>query len=220
MIVAHRGLHSFAPENSLEAFIAAAEAGLSGVECDVWPSADNFAIVIHDDTLDRTFDYRGEVRKHSLAELVQMGVPSLTQVIDALNKLTAPGLVVEIKPRINRAFVESVLRTLNRYDGTRMIHSFHDDNIIRVWGIETSMSTAMLVDDEAALQKAVGRGWPFINAHYPLVTSEVVEQLHARGRRIGAWSVNQPDDIRRLIRLGIDMLITDDPILATAIARE
>jgi len=218
MIVAHRGLHTAAPENSVAAFVAAANAGMSWVECDVWPSSDNFAVVIHDPTLERTTGKPGEVRKHTLAQLQQMGLPSLDDVVAALNELSAPGLAVEIKPRINRLFVESVMKSLAGYDGIRMVQSFHDDNLVRVWGIENSMHTAMLVDSAEDMKKAIERGWPFINAHYPLVDAELVQRLHSTGRRIGAWTVNEPEDIRRMVGLGIDMLITDDPILARDIS--
>ena len=215
MIVAHRGLHRDAPENSVAAFIAAANAGISWVECDVWPSSDNTAMVIHDPTLERTSSHTGEVRKYTAAELKQIGVPSLDDVVEALNHLTAPGLVVEIKPRINRLFVESVLESLGVYDGIRLVQSFHDDNIVRAWGTDDSLHTAMLVDTSEDMQKAIERGWPMINAHHSLVDEALVAKLHSTGRRIGAWTVNEPADIRRMIQLGIDLLITDEPILAT-----
>ncbi len=220
MIVAHRGLHqnNDAPQNSVAAFVAAANAGLSWVECDVWPSEDLRPVVIHDPTLDRTTDHVGEVKKFTLKQLRQMGVPSLDDVVHALNELSAPGLVVEVKPRVNRPFVDAVMKSLSKYDGIRLVQSFHDDNIVRVWGIESSMHTAMLVDDETELKKAVERGWPMINAHFPLIDADLVTKLHSTGRRIGAWTVNDAKDIEQMVRLGIDMLITDEPLLATEIA--
>jgi glycerophosphoryl diester phosphodiesterase len=221
MIVAHRGLHmpaSPSPENSLPAFIAAAHANLRWVEADVWPSAENLPVVIHDPTLERINGTSDEVRKYTMDQLQAFGLAPLAQVVTALNELTAPGLVVEIKPRINRPFLEAVIRTLSRYDGTCMVQSFHDDNIVRTWAHDHSMHTAMLVDTADDLKKAVDRGWPFINAHYSLIEPALVAQLHSRGRRIGAWTANHPDDILRLVAMGIDMLITDDPVLAMRIA--
>jgi glycerophosphoryl diester phosphodiesterase len=218
IIVAHRGLHTHAAENSMDAFVAAADAGISWVECDVWPSMENAAVVIHDPTLQRTTGKPGEVRHQTADQLGELGVPSLKQLVAELNKHNAPGLLVEIKPRINRPFVASVLKTLFRYEGMCMVQSFHDDNIVRAWGIDNGMNTAILVESREDLAKAVERGWPFINAHHSVIDQELVDRLHSTGQRIGAWTVNQPDDISRMIQLGIDMLITDEPELAKQIA--
>lgn len=218
IIVAHRGLHGNAAENSLDAFIAADEAGILWVECDVWPSLENKPAVIHDSTLQRTTGRPGCVQDLALDQLLELGVPSLAQVVAELNQRCAPGLLVEIKPRINRSFVESVLKTLSHYEGSLMVQSFHEDNIIRTWAIGNGMTTAFLVESRDDLEKAVLRGWPFINAHHSVIDQEMVNKLHATHRRIGAWTVNEADDILRMLRLGIDMLITDEPQLAQRLA--
>ena len=220
IIVAHRGLHTSAGENSLAAFVAAADAGIAWVECDVWPSLDNIPVVIHDSSLHRTTGQTGEVRNFTHTQLAEMGVSALVQVVAELNKLSAPGLLVEIKPRIDRAFVASVLKTLSGYEGTCMVQSFHDDNIVRTWATNPAMHTAFLVESKDELETAIQRGWPFINAHHSSIDAQIVKRLHSTGRRIGAWTVNQADDIARMIELNIDMLITDEPALAKKIAMQ
>lgn len=67
--VAHRGASADAPENTLEAFRMAVEAGTGGLEMDVHMTRDGHAVVIHDDTVDRTTDGTGAVREMSLAEV-------------------------------------------------------------------------------------------------------------------------------------------------------
>src|SRR6476661_5043820 len=71
-IVAHRGLHHDAPENSQAALVAALKAGFRWVECDVWDSLDGFPVVIHDESLERTTTGTGLVHQRRLDELRAM----------------------------------------------------------------------------------------------------------------------------------------------------
>ncbi|MDD5369440.1 MAG: glycerophosphodiester phosphodiesterase family protein, partial [Anaerolineaceae bacterium] len=52
------------------------------------------------------------------------------------------------------------------------------------------------------------------------VDAHLVERVHRRGRRIHVWTVNQPEDMRRLFRLGVDGIFTDDPALALHVLGE
>jgi glycerophosphoryl diester phosphodiesterase len=68
-VIAHRGASAYAPENTLPAFGLAVEQGADAFELDVRLTRDGAAVVIHDDTLDRTTDLSGPVRARTLAEL-------------------------------------------------------------------------------------------------------------------------------------------------------
>lgn len=69
--VAHRGLESVAPENTLPAFRAAASAGFNWVECDVRFTSDNIPVICHDTSIDRTSNGTGNVAAMTLAQLRQ-----------------------------------------------------------------------------------------------------------------------------------------------------
>src|SRR5687768_17797662 len=97
MIVAHRGLHHFDPENSLAAFVEARRRQVWWAECDVWPSADGVPVVIHDETLDRTTAGTGPVAGLRWGQLAALKLrhedgtvdghshlPGLAEVIDAV----------------------------------------------------------------------------------------------------------------------------------------
>jgi glycerophosphoryl diester phosphodiesterase len=64
---AHRGASGFAPENTLAAFRLAERLGAPALELDVHLTADGVPVVLHDDSLDRTTDGRGQVQRLSLA---------------------------------------------------------------------------------------------------------------------------------------------------------
>jgi glycerophosphoryl diester phosphodiesterase len=212
IIVAHRGLHHQCVENSLGAFIAAEKAGVRWVECDVWPSADGTPMVIHDETLDRTTPNNGLVRNHSRDQLQELNVPSLPDLLAALNGKT--GILVEIKPPNAVEFTGKIRDMLMHYPGPWMMQSFYLENVIH------KSKDAFLVEDSGTLQTAADGDWTHIHAEHVLIDRDLVDRLHAAGRTIGAWTVNNPADIQRMIDLGIDMLITDEPVTAAQLIAE
>ncbi len=134
---AHRGLHSRdmrVPENSLEAFRLAAEAGY-GMELDVQLSKDGQVVVFHDDTLERVCGVRGRVDEYSLHELKQMSLCGTEHQIplfsDVLAVIRGRGpLIVELKSgRRNRELCEKTYKLLTGYRGDVCVESF-DPNIV------------------------------------------------------------------------------------------
>jgi hypothetical protein len=69
LIIAHRGASAYAPENTLAAFKKAIDLGADGIELDVHLSKDGEVVVIHDRTIDRTSNGKGQVAEMSLKEL-------------------------------------------------------------------------------------------------------------------------------------------------------
>ncbi len=211
IIVAHRGLHTHHPENSLAAFTAAADAGVPWVECDVWPSHDGVPFIIHDETVDRTTVGTGPVIEYPSDQLRELGLPSLTDLLQILPAKT--GILVEIKPAgprptQPRPFLSRVVSELSSRQGPWMYQSFHLQNLLFPKG-----PMAFLTDD-AELLRGMLESDCTVHPHFALIDQRMVDAQHARKKTIGAWTVNAPADIQRMIDLGIDMLITDEPELA------
>ena len=102
-IVAHRGGGALAPENTLGAIRLGASMGFKGVEFDVMLAGDGTPVVIHDETVDRTTDGRGEVSKMSYAELCAFTINKTERIPryeDAVRLCRDLGIWanVEIKP--------------------------------------------------------------------------------------------------------------------------
>ncbi len=147
-IIGHRGYHAKYPENTLIAFQAAIEAGVTMIELDVMLSHDRKLVVIHDATLDRTTNGKGSVADLPLAELKQLDagswfdaqfadqqIPELSEVLDLVNGRAYVN--IEIKsdayeslhpPDAIEKQVVELLRQKNLLD-TSMISSF-DVNIL------------------------------------------------------------------------------------------
>ncbi len=76
LLVGHRGASAMAPENTMVSFERALADGADALEMDVWISADGHAVVIHDETVDRTTDGTGKVKDMSLADLRKLDAGS------------------------------------------------------------------------------------------------------------------------------------------------
>ena len=130
---AHRGLHTRdmrVPENSLEAFRLAADAGY-GIELDVQLSRDGQVVVFHDDTLDRVCSVHGRVEDYSYDELRQFSLCATRHRIpllsDALSVIRGRGpVIVELKTgKRKRELCEKTYKLLSEYRGDVCIESFN-----------------------------------------------------------------------------------------------
>ncbi|MCI0577989.1 MAG: glycerophosphodiester phosphodiesterase, partial [Chloroflexi bacterium] len=99
LIIAHRGASANAPENSFSAFALAAEERADGIELDVRLSADNWPVVLHDATLERTTDGRGPVSRQTVAQLQELnaGDDRPVPTLDELFEMFGPSLLYNVE---------------------------------------------------------------------------------------------------------------------------
>lgn len=211
VIVAHRGLHQSHPENSLAAFKAGWDAGVQWCECDVHASADGVPFVIHDPTLDRTTTMKGLVNTKRSDELAGV-IPTLAEVISAMPE--GCGLLIEIKPAKDAELVRAVLDLVS--DRRCIIQSFDVQNIRWSWQWQPALPTALLIDSEEELSEAANQQgpWQYVCVDHRLLALPSVSLIRGRGTRLGAWTVNTPEEIARAMRLGAELIITDQPLTA------
>jgi glycerophosphoryl diester phosphodiesterase len=200
IIVAHRGLHTHHPENSLAAFHAAWAAGINWCECDVHLSSDNKVVVIHDDTVDRTTAGHGLVAKQTAAELSNLGIPTLDDLLNALPHDCH--LWVETKPIFGRRIIP-LAKKLQKYRCA--LHSFHAKD---VQAAAKFAEVALLSEGIKRLPHSLKR----LHLDHKLLNAKTVAALRSRGHILGAWTVNSKKEIQRMTRLGIDLVITDRPL--------
>jgi glycerophosphoryl diester phosphodiesterase len=159
--VAHRGASARAPENTLEAFRLAVEAGAGGLELDVHMSSDGEVVVIHDATVDRTTDGSGAVAGMTLGELRALdagyrfspdggrtypyrdrdvGIPTLAEVYDEFQATYVNIEIKEARPGVEETVMQVIRgagaeeRTLvvsNRHGVVRRFRRLCGDRILR-----------------------------------------------------------------------------------------
>ena len=215
IIVAHRGMHYAFPENSVAAFDAAIGEGF-WVECDVHASRDGQPIIIHDDTLDRTAQGSGRVDALDAAALGQVRLRGSDQSVPTLERALRSrpgesGWLVEIKPPAARDLVRRVVNLLVRTETWWMVQSFDERNVRELWDYHPQAAGALLIDEPDALERAIADHWPAVHLEHSLLSSDIYDRLRQHDAAIGVWTVNDSPDIRRMLELGVDMIITDEP---------
>jgi glycerophosphoryl diester phosphodiesterase len=222
IIVAHRGLHRAHPENSLAAFELAINDGF-WVECDVHASRDGIPVVIHDETLERTTQASGRVDALDARDLERVRLRGSDQTVPTLERALSGGgsWLVEVKPLAARDLVRHVVDLLVRDKSVRwIVQSFDADNVRQLWAYHPMAAGALLVEDPRVLERAIDQRWPAVHLSHELLTSDARDRLRGAGSSVGVWTVNDPPDVRRVLELGVEMIITDEPERARTATEE
>ena len=206
LIIGHRGFAARFADNSLAGVRAALEVGADGVEVDVRRCADGAWVCHHDRSR------RGRpVREWGLAALRREGVPTLTEVVEAVP--AGRLLYVEIKPLPERELGEGLpaLAALLGPRGpvTRVISS--SVQVLTAVGRALPGLARSLVFDEIPdlLPERVELS-PF---------HRLVEKLLAAGRPLHPWTVNGPERMRALARCKVASITTNRPDVALEVLR-
>jgi glycerophosphoryl diester phosphodiesterase len=240
LVVAHRGAAAQAPENTMEAYQLAYEAGADAIELDVHLSQDGEMPLIHDDTIDRTTDGAGSVAGFSMAALRRFDagarfvapdgstpfagkgyrIPTLPEVLEWLP--SDIGLVVEIKaraavPQVIEALREHPVRTEKRVS----LISFEEAAINEAHDLDPELPTGYLLVPsqplEPALRWAVEHGHAAVHpwdGDLGLDPAPALSQAMAYGRQLGCYVVNDPERMKHLAVYGLWGFVTDVPDVA------
>jgi len=213
-VYAHRGAWRELRENTMPAFRRALELGVDALETDVQVTADRVLVTSHDPDGARVFGVPRRIAECTWAEVRSWGMPSLEEVVTSF-----PGLPinVDLKADVPELAVE-LLRQLHAEKQVTLA-SFRSSTLRRVRALEyrgpTSLGrgeVARLVLLPAALQRGP-LAPPGSAAQLPLWLAQrwVIRRCHALGLRVDYWTVNDPALARRLVALGADGIMTDDP---------
>jgi len=241
IVVAHRGASGYAPENTLAALALARGQGADMAEIDVRSTRDGELVVMHDPTLVRTTDavrrFPGRrpwrVRDFTLEEIRRLDagswfgpdyagerVPTLGEALGVL-RATGIGALVELKverrtPEAGARLADAVRSDrywLGAGRGGRLILQSFDWATLRVLAEEVpGLRTAALGRPYSRYGlRRVARYVQQLHPHHLRVTAAYVRRVHDQGMRMFGWTVNHPSAIRRLVRDGVDGIITDYP---------
>ncbi len=240
-VFAHRGASGAYPENTMESFQAAAEAGAPYIELDVHMTRDAVVVVHHDEDLKRVCGRDAMVAQLTHAEIAAadagfnftagggvfpfrgkgVRVPTLEEVLRAF-----PGqrFAIEVKqtdPSLTRRMLETIDRT-----GMRrrvLVAGEHQKPLDEIRALAPGIPTCFSGQEVAGLLQAIaGRDSlyrppgdalqvPPEYESWRLVTPEIVEAAHRLGVEVHVWTVNEVDEMREMLALGVDGIMTDFP---------
>jgi glycerophosphoryl diester phosphodiesterase len=218
---AHRGGASDAPENTMPAFQVAVDLGYRYVETDVQVTSDGVLLAFHDFNLQRTCGINRRVAEMTWAE-VQLARVSGVAPIPTLEELlvTWPQLRVNIDCKTDSAVdaLVSALRRNNALDRV-CVGAFSDRRIRRLRAIlGPDLCTALGPGAVAALRYGRLARAPAQAAQVPVrqgplvvTTPAFVDRAHRAGIHVHVWTIDEPAEMRRLLDMGVDGIMTDRP---------
>lgn len=245
-VISHRGSNKIAPQNTLPAFRKSVDLHADGFETDVHLTFDGIPVICHNYSIDETSNGKGLITNQTLEYLKTLDfgsyfhraykgtkIPTLEEFLRLCEKAGLKVLNIEIKPPKNNDY-SVVPKTINMVKAhglfdkllissfdpialttckdvdpdckTGFLYSPNSPNFIRFWGKEVEFGRCIGVD---ALH-------PF---HW-LVDKRLVERAHENGMTVNPWTVNKVNDIKRLVKLGVDGVITDVPNIAKRVIDE
>ncbi|MGB8411291.1 MAG: glycerophosphodiester phosphodiesterase [Candidatus Binatus sp.] len=236
----HRGSAGTHPENTLEAFAAAVAVGVQYLELDIHMTRDGEIVVSHDDHLERTCGRAGVIRERTYAELAaadagrmftldgvnfpfrdkSIRMPRLADVLAAFPKLPIEIEVKQIAPSV----IVPMLGVIDRAGMRRnvFVASEHQQPLDEVRTLAPEIPTNFSYFETGGFfQAMVSRDKyrppgdalqiPPSYESWQLVTSESVEFAHRLGLEVYVWTVNEEAEMRELLDMGVDGLISDYP---------
>ncbi|MDF1653633.1 MAG: glycerophosphodiester phosphodiesterase family protein [Coxiellaceae bacterium] len=227
--LAHRGASALAPENTLAALRLAAELGASWVEFDVTLTADDEVVVIHDDTVNRTTDGRGKVRRLTLRQIQKLDagswfapvfagecVPTLAQWLQLAAELKL-NLNIECKcaSRDAQTLVAAVKQLIHQYplakDCSILMSSGQAVCVEQCQQQLPHLPRALIVDRYSAnvAQQAEQYECVSVNIDQRLVKAGDVKAIHQAGLAVLVWTVNNAERIKSLYTMGVDGIFSD-----------
>ncbi len=229
--LAHRGARKQAPENTLPAFRLAAELGADGIELDAQLSKGGTAVVMHDFSVDTTTNGHGLVGEFPLTELKALDagshfspefagtpIPTLEEVFAALGPVLL--INVELKSDAIRdngleAEVIRLIEDFNLQDRV-ILSSFNPFALNRARRINPRIKRGYLwaTNLPLLLRWRLLRRLAHEDMFHPqwdATTAQMVKRAHAQHHLLNVWTTNEPDDMRRMMALGVDAIMTDYP---------
>ncbi len=241
LVIAHRGCRAAYPENTLAAFEGAVAAGAPMMELDVTLSRDRQVVVMHDDSVNRTTDGSGTVRNLTLSALKRLDagawfhsrfagerIPTLAEVLDGVGRRIL--INIEIKPEafepadppdaIERQVAELV--QARHLEGRVLLSSFESRVLARL--AERQNSPALAVLSERPGNEETRRFCTSVRAvswhpDFRCLDRDQVAMMQEAGLRVFPYTVNDPAEMKKVLHMGVDGLITDDPVLAREVCR-
>jgi glycerophosphoryl diester phosphodiesterase len=238
-VFAHRGSSAHAPENTLAAFQLALSQGAPALELDAMLTADGQVVVIHDDTVDRTTNGSGQVHRLPLAAIKEFEaglsfgpafkgekIPTLAEVFETVGRRIFINIEIKNYASPLDSLPSRIATLVQKFNLAEYVlfSSFNPLALLKIRRLLPQVPCGLLIFHGSGGSWA--RGWlglrfPCQALHPDLrdVTPSFVASTHRSGRRMHVYTVNQPDEMKRLFDLGIDGIFTDDPPLALGLLK-
>ena len=221
LVIGHRGAMGHETENTLASVQKALDIGVDMIEIDVFKIDSGEIIVFHDERVERLTNGGGKVEEYNIFDLRQLvidgnhQIPMLQEVLRLIDKKTK--LNIELKGANTSDRVNFIIERYVKQQGWTLDHfvisSFNWEELRSFRSYNPGIDLAVLTEGNpleaipiAKELKAVA-----INPDYRQLNEDVVDAIHDAGFKVYTWTVNEPQDIERMKKIGVDGIFSDYP---------
>lgn len=208
---AHRGASAHARENTLEAFALAVDMGASGLESDVWLSADGVAVLDHDGVV------RGPDGEVAIREVARADLPGWIPTLDGLYAHCGAGLPVSLDVK-DPAAVAAVLEVARTHRALPRLWLCHPDwRTVAPWRalseevrlVDSTRIHRMGEGPAARARVLIDARIDAVNLHHGDWTAAHLAAFQDAGLRAFAWDLQTPEALDAALALGVDAVYSD-----------
>jgi glycerophosphoryl diester phosphodiesterase len=207
LLLGHRGARLYAPENTIPAFDLALDHGTDGFEFDVRCTRSKQSIVCHDGKFNRMV-----VRKRTLEQIhAKCSVDGKPPCLEDVLELYSHNAFLNIEIKV-RGMEQVVVQTMKRFPLRRgyFISSFLPSVVRKLHELDASLVLGAISKSYWHLRRWKALPASYVVPHYNLLTPKLLDELHAAGKTVITWTVNDPREMERVAKMGVDGIISDD----------
>jgi len=224
-MIAHRGLSGIETENTVNAFVAAANRSYFGIECDIYASKDNKLIITHDDTLLRlgmlniyipSYQYE-EIRRFTLMDRKTghlsdtLTIPLLQDYL-AICKTYQKHALIELKDNLSNDNLEKAVELVEKYhdlNDTSFL-SFNDKYLTHLRKMHPDLNLYYLSGTiSEKVYDLCEKNRFHLDCKADQIDEAFIKRLHLLGLKVCVYTVNDKDEAEKLIKMGVDYITTD-----------
>ena len=221
LIIGHRGAKGHVAENTIPSVKCAIDLGANGIEIDVFKCKSGEIVVFHDNNLSKILDVNLCIEDLDLKTIKsfrienQFFIPTLEEILSLqlddliLNiELKGKGTAIPTIELLQRYFKKNLLKKKNI-----LVSSFDWDELLVLRSKSQKIPIGVLIDGNPliALNFAKEVEAMSINSDYKYLNKKNVDLVNAKGYKLFPYTVNNEDEMKKLISIGVDGIITDYP---------
>ena len=225
-VTAHRGGALMAPENTISSLGYTIDSGADFAEIDVQETQDGELVLLHDNSLKRTAGVNKNVWEMNYAEIEKLDagssfhkkfrgekIPTLDEVLKFCKGRLDLNIEIKYNGK-NKGIVKKVVRVIeqNGFEDHCVITSMNYGFLQQVKKANPNIRTGYIMTMTYGSISRITAA-DFFSVKYTYIDEEFVREAHSLGKEVHAWTVNYRGDIKRMMDVGVDNIITDNPVL-------
>lgn len=220
-ITAHRGSSLTAPENSISAIKNAISEGADYVEIDVMTTKDDEVVVFHDSTLKRMAGINNSIKDMTLSEVREIDIgsqfseefagekiPTFKEVLRASKDKIKINIELKVKKK-DDLLPEKVVDLLKKYEmEDQVIISSQDyESLQKIKEVDPLINVGFILT--LGIGDFTKMNVDFVSVEYQMLKKDLVYSMHALGKEVHVWTINDKKRAENAMKLGADNIITD-----------